>query len=451
MLTLDPKTLSLLMGLSNLVFAALASLYIVSARSYSRALDVWRWAKVCAGLGFLLNLMQATVSQQIPVWIGNSVQLLAFALELAAYCLLLERQGWQRPLVGYVVIVAILNQVATWWGSENLRLVAFSLSTALLYATMATLLLRARWSELLARVIGLVDGAVAAILMARALQGVFFQPLVRFNNDALTLSLYLLTFIVVLVNGFGFLLLAKQRDDRQLQVAFDELTQAELEQRKLLTMASHEFRTPAAMIKSSLDSLGSLSDQIHPDVAKRLHNIGQASKRLTDLANTLISQDRLAEHILQVQRETINLNELTAATLALYPAEHGLQCRLPPSPLTLQADPALLRIALHNLIDNALAHNLPERGPVVITLASDATHATLSVADYGLGIADTDKQKIFQRFHNLRDNLTHGLGLSIVQAIAKAHQGRASVADNSPHGTVFSLHLNLDEAPVNIA
>jgi signal transduction histidine kinase len=443
MFTLDPKTLSILMGMSNLVFAALASLYIVGATSYNRALDFWRWAKVLAGAGFLLNLVQATGLPQMPVWLGNSAQMLAFALELSAYCLLLERQGWQRPLVGCVSIVLLMYQAATWWGSENLRLVIFSLSTGLMYATMAALLLRARGTELLARVIGLMAAAVALVLTTRAIKGLFFESLVRFDNDALTSVLYLVTFVVVLVNGFGFLLLAKQLDDRQLKAAFDQLTQAELEQRKLLSMASHEFRTPAAAIKASLDSLRLLQGQIHPEVAKRLHNIGQASLRLTELANTLISQDRLIAHTLQAQRETINLNALVAATLALYPAEHGLQCQLPETVLTLQADPTLLRIALHNLIDNALAHHRPERGPVVVTLTQDASHATLSVADQGPGIADANKQAIFLRFHNLRDKLTHGLGLSIVQAIAKAHQGSVRATDNMPHGTVFSLQLPL--------
>ena len=104
------------------------------------------------------------------------------------------------------------------------------------------------------------------------------------------LILWIAGFFLVFISGFGFLLLIKQEDDEKIRRAL-----AEAEQRQLLSLVSHEFRTPAAMIKGSLDSLHFLSAEISPAVAARHANMYQATQRLIHLANSLITQDRLRD------------------------------------------------------------------------------------------------------------------------------------------------------------
>lgn len=252
-----------------------------------------------------------------------------------------------------------------------------------------------------------------------------------------------------------------------LAQALRDVQQAESEQRQLLSMASHEFRTPAAMIKSSLDSLRFLANRTPPEVARRLHNIEHACTRLTYLSNTLIHQDRLRELALHPKLVRVDLQALMEEVVTRY--THSLPDT--PTPLmtlhpvsntstshtsSTMADPALLSIAIHNLIDNALQHGrpvgMPMSPPISITLDAQADSLELRVADRGPGIPDSDKTQIFKRFHTLTKKRTadfssttrahgDGLGLSIVRAITVAHGGCVYASDNPGGGTILALRL----------
>ena len=238
---------------------------------------------------------------------------------------------------------------------------------------------------------------------------------------------------------------------QEMQQALEQVRQAELEQRQLLSMASHEFRTPAAMIKASLDSLHYLQAQIPPDVTARLDNIRQASQRLIHLTNDLIDQDRVRERSLTPRHKRISLTDLVAGVTAQYTDAPWLRVQLPALPVWINADPALLTIALNNLIDNALRYGEGERHGVVVELQSRPGEAVLRVADQGPGIATADKQRIFERYYSKSDGrprgerTSSGLGLFIVHSIARSHQGSIHAEDNLPHGSVFVLSLPLKE------
>jgi len=247
-----------------------------------------------------------------------------------------------------------------------------------------------------------------------------------------------------------------------LATALRSLQKAESEQRQLLSMASHEFRTPAAVIKASLDSLDYLKDRIPPEVQTRLVNIRHASERMIALSNNLIDQDRLIELSLKPQLLSVDMVPLVTGVLTRYPASAQIQARLPVSVPVIQGDAALLSIALHNLIDNALRHGLSAEGlrlPVTVSLSLQPGQLVLEVADCGVGIADDQKNKVFERFHVIHKSRSRatdsagqdanplasgsgsGLGLPIVQSIAQAHGGRAWVRDNPPQGAVLVLCL----------
>ena len=216
---------------------------------------------------------------------------------------------------------------------------------------------------------------------------------------------------------------------------------AEAEQRHLLSVASHEFRTPAAMIKASLDSLAFLKDSIAPEVALRLDNIRQASGRLISLANHLISEDRVQEMILRPQMRSIDLCKLVSEVVSRYPVAEKLQCQLPEHPVLLSTDPALLAVAIHNLIDNALRINVQLGLPVMVSVIESGDIVEIQVADLGPGVPESEQEAIFQRFHSAKGGNSDGLGLSIVYSVARAHGGIAFVYDNQPHGAVFVIQL----------
>ena len=239
-----------------------------------------------------------------------------------------------------------------------------------------------------------------------------------------------------------------------LSKALQDVHQAESAQRQLLAMASHEFRTPAAWIKASLDSLVILKDQIPPEITKRLTNMRQASLRMIGLANDLINEDRLHELALKPHMAALDLRQLAAQVMARYGSNPEVVAELGTGPLPIAGDSALLGIALHNLIDNALRHGRPS-GPenqlILVSLQVQTDHVEFQVADNGPGIPDSKKEWVFERYHadpyrdfadsNAKTSTSSGLGLSIVQDIAQAHGGQALVRDNQPHGAILVLSL----------
>ena len=439
---LDPKTLSFAVGVGNLVFALLATLYIAKTRTSHPALETWRWGRLLSGCAFLTNLASSATPEIVPGIFGNVLHTLAGVCDVAAYCLLLERQGWRRPLawlggisVGLLLLLAVSGVARPW------QLLAFSSLGVVFYAILSFLLLRASRDDWLLKLIGAIDLLLALVLLLRVGRGLAFAPLVRFDTDLITLLLYLTLYLVATINGFGFLLLVKQKDDKSLYRALDELEQADEQRHEFLARASHEFRTPAALIKASLDSLRFVENDLPPAVSQRLENIRLATRRLTDLSNTLLAHDRLNQQSMLFQPVRLELVAALQEALQLYPPEARIQAELPPGPLHLRADPAQLRIAVQNLVDNALEHNPAESGPVRVFLGEAGERLEICVADAGSGIADADKGKVFLRFHSLHGHFTRGVGLSIVAGIARQHGGEALVRDNHPRGTVMVLSL----------
>ncbi len=247
------------------------------------------------------------------------------------------------------------------------------------------------------------------------------------------------------VISLGLDITDRLKSDAAVAQLMKDLEGAERDQRQLLSVASHEFRTPAAMIKTSLDSLAIFKESIPPEVALRLENIGKASLRLNRLANSLISFDRLRELSLKPKMQLLDLSELAREVVGKYPENGKLQLQLPVHALLLEGDSILLGIALHNLIDNALRYHAATDVPIMVSLTENCTSGDswieLRVADQGPGIPDTDKEAIFRRYYSAKGGQNDGLGLAIVKSIAQAHSGTAFVNDNTPLGAVFVIHL----------
>lgn len=233
---------------------------------------------------------------------------------------------------------------------------------------------------------------------------------------------------------------------RELKESVRQLQEVESAQRQLLSTASHEFRTPAAKIKASLDSLRLLQAQLPPEVTSRLDTIRQSTQRLIDLANQVISSDRVREQALHPKKEQIDLGALVARVRATYAKTAPLALQIPPDPVLCMADGVLLVTALHNLIDNALQHQPEGNTPVLITLSAGGAGIEIRVADAGPGIPDTMKKLVFQRYNSLSGDPRKGLGLSIVREIALVHGGDVLAQDNSPQGTVMVMTLALEAA-----
>jgi signal transduction histidine kinase len=118
---------------------------------------------------------------------------------------------------------------------------------------------------------------------------------------------------------------------------------------------------------------------------------------------------------------------------------------VPPEPIEMRGDPAQLRRAIGNLIDNAIKFT-PEGGTITIGLQKNSDAIELCVQDTGIGISEDDLPLLFSRFHrgrNVANYPGNGLGLAIVKAIVEAHGGQVSATNTSP-GARFCISMSAD-------
>ena len=440
---IDTATLSLAIGLGNLAFAVLVTVYTGSIRITHEPLSTWRWARLIGSIAFFLIWLRPAIPLWLSLTASHLLLIAAWALEYAAYANLLGRRDWRKPLMLLTGSALILQLILHGAGvARRVDLIYFSLVNSGFFIAMAVLLLTERRSGLLVRLMGVTNGIGGLLFLGRVIPLLYLDDLTHPDYQALHIALFVAGYLIIVINGYGFLLLAKQQDDRALREALADVAQAEAEQRQLLSLAAHEFRTPAAMIRASLDSLKFLADDTPPAVALRLDNMRQATQRLIHLANALITQDRLRELRFGLVLQEVDIQTVVGQTVERYATPivwRGLD-----QPQRITVDAELLTIALHNLIDNALRHSTADQPPEVgLRITNNALE--IRVVDCGAGVPDPEKEAIFERFYRRDAGPGSGLGLSIVRAIARLHGGEATVRDRVPQGAVFVIRLPLVE------
>jgi len=211
---------------------------------------------------------------------------------------------------------------------------------------------------------------------------------------------------------------------------------------------THEMKSPLAAIRGAAELL----QEPLPDAERQrfVRNIAEQQQRLTETIDKLLALAEVEQHGWLQRRERIALAPLFAQLAeALAPQLHAsgvqLQVRAPEAELALAGDPYLLRQALHNLLDNAIAFS-PEGGVVVLRAERDVdARIALLVEDAGPGVPDYALERVFERFYSLARPATgqrsSGLGLSFVREVARLHGGEASLRNREGGGAVARLSL----------
>jgi signal transduction histidine kinase len=223
---------------------------------------------------------------------------------------------------------------------------------------------------------------------------------------------------------------------KELGETFDELL-ARLEssfaaQRQFVANASHELRTPLARQRTLIEI--ALGDP-HPTIDslqanhRRLLAAGEQQERLIEALLTLARSERGIDH-----REQIDLSQITGEVIRQLPPDQSddpptVNARLGPAPLA--GDPRLLRRLVSNLLENALRYNKPG-GHVDITVCAAAKRTRLTISNTGPTIPADEVTRLRQPFQRLTADRPsksngHGLGLSIVAAIANAHDAELEI------------------------
>lgn len=232
------------------------------------------------------------------------------------------------------------------------------------------------------------------------------------------------------------------KTQNQLQRALHQERRARAEQRRFFGVVNHEIRTPLAVIDSAAAEQAAYpSAELAPQTA-RAAQIRRACRRLTTLVDNLLASDRLEADTVQAHRDTTPVAALLedAAQIARWSRHHTALLNLDDAPAEWHCDAMLVRVALSNLVDNAVKHGAP--GPVRIGARRDERGwLRLSVCDPGPGPAPDATARMFE--HGERANPQargFGLGLWVVRRVAELHQGQVSYARGAG-GACFTLAL----------
>ena len=225
------------------------------------------------------------------------------------------------------------------------------------------------------------------------------------------------------------------------------LEKSRKEQTAFIAAASHELRSPLAVIRSGLSAI----PRATPERAGVFVDMSlKECDRMARLIQDMLSLSNADNHTWRLETAPCELDTLLLETYEKYEPltkEKGLRLTvsLPDAPLDpLSLDTGKISQVLAVLLDNAISY-VPEGGRICLSLKKEPGAAVVSVADNGPGIPDSEKESIFQRFYrsdtSRNDKQHFGLGLCIAREIAVLHKGTLTVSDAPEGGAVFSLYL----------
>jgi signal transduction histidine kinase len=228
---------------------------------------------------------------------------------------------------------------------------------------------------------------------------------------------------------------------------FSRLEQTFAAQKQFIAHASHELRTPLTAIEGELE-VALFDETLPPEAHAALSESLESTRQLRALVNNLLLLARAESGIGTLQTAQCSADVLVLEALERVQkrfAERVFSVHLPDDgePVLVEGNAELLQIAMENLCENACKYS-PAQSPVFVSLAALPDAVVLSIQDQGRGIAPEDQKQMFSPF--FRSNATRdiqgtGIGLALVNIIAKQHGGTVMLQESSPQGSVFVLTL----------
>ena len=226
----------------------------------------------------------------------------------------------------------------------------------------------------------------------------------------------------------------------RLQVSFEK-------QNRFVSDASHELRTPIAVIKGHADLINQWAKDDPQVLEESVAAIRKEANGMTRLIEQLLFLARGDSGKLAPQKQDFSASSLlceTAEESRLIAPNHRFE-ETAPENLQIHADRKLLKQALRALIDNAVKYT-PPKGIIRLGASEDSKEVTIQVTDTGIGIPESEQPKIFDRFYRVdkdrsREKGGSGLGLSIVKWIVDVHKGTITVESERGKGTSVAIHL----------
>ncbi len=227
----------------------------------------------------------------------------------------------------------------------------------------------------------------------------------------------------------------------RLQISFEKQTQ-------FVSDASHELRTPIAVIQGYADMVDRWGKDDPKVLGESMTAIRKETKSMTGLIEQLLFLARGDGNRIRLQKTSFELggllDEIVSESRFIAPRHHFI-CKSEGT--TLFADRKLIKQALRALVENSVKYT-PEGGDISVTAFREKAKVVITVKDTGIGISAEDLPKLFDRFYRVdkgrsKEKGGSGLGLSIVRWIVEAHEGTVGIESEPGKGSAVKIELPL--------
>ncbi|MCZ7380251.1 MAG: ATP-binding protein [Candidatus Methanoperedens sp.] len=238
----------------------------------------------------------------------------------------------------------------------------------------------------------------------------------------------------------------------RLENAYAELKEEAEAKSDFISTASHELRTPLTVINSYLEMfedgmLGELDDNQSEKFAVIRSQTDHMIRLVEDMLDTL----KLESRKFKIQKQSLKLDEIAKSAVDEVSRladlkEHAMSLKINGELPRIRGDRQRIKQVFGNLLTNAIKYT-PNKGRINVELKNENGHLLVSISDNGVGIAEEEHDKIFEKFYTVggksltRESERMGLGLTIAKGIVEAHGGRIWVESKLDKGSTFYFTL----------
>ncbi|HSX29429.1 MAG TPA: CHASE domain-containing protein [Candidatus Saccharimonadales bacterium] len=254
-------------------------------------------------------------------------------------------------------------------------------------------------------------------------------------------------FIASLIATIVLLLLRS----RSRELAAQKEHAVELAKDELLSLASHQLRTPATGVKQYVGMvLQGFAGEIDGEQRRLLEKAYASNDRQLQVINEILHLAKISSGRIVLARQLTNLNELVRDIVNeqendITAAQHEVTVGLPKRPIVLNIDNHMLRMAIENLLSNAIKYTHPG-GQIDVKLYKNWRNVFIRVSDNGIGIASGDQANLFKQFTRISNEMTQevggtGIGLYLAKSLVEQHGGTITVKSTPGKGSIFTIIL----------
>ncbi len=251
---------------------------------------------------------------------------------------------------------------------------------------------------------------------------------------------------------------ALQACRRELIAAKQHLKEVERMRDELLSVCSHDLKSPIASILSFLelirDDKARLSRKQFEDILFRMERAGRLCLQLVE---DILDKTRIDQGKAEVNAKALLWSVLVAEGMQMMQSQldkrrQKVDFQISGSEQKVKVDPRMALQIFNNLISNAVKFS-PEAGTIYVRVSESEKHVTLSIRDEGSGIPEEEQKLLFQEFQQLSTKSATGekgtgLGLSIVKKLVELNKGKVEVQSKPGEGACFNIRLPVAENPM---